>query len=109
MDLRHLRHGLATRTREWTSTRELLIGCAPDGQAERNRLVLLPNTTTWTHQDAFTVTVMVTRADYLAGSLSRLQPWLAEGISRRQWERRRRKIAALTRAPAPTSSAVTRA
>jgi hypothetical protein len=43
--------------------------------------------------DAFTVTVMVTtRAEYLAGSLSRRQPWLAEGISRRQWERRRRKI-----------------
>src|SRR5262245_32156631 len=43
---------------------------------------------------------MVTRAEYLAGSLSRRQPWLAEGISRRQWERRRRKITALESAPA---------
>jgi predicted transcriptional regulator len=42
---------------------------------------------------AFAVIVMVTRAEYLAGSFSRLQPWLAEGISRRTWERRRRKIA----------------
>ena len=50
--------------------------------------------------DAFTVTVMVTRAEYLAGSLSRRQPWLAEGISRRQWERRRRKITAVESAPA---------
>jgi hypothetical protein len=30
-----------------------------------------------------------TRAQYEAGSLSRTQPWLAEGIGRRQWERRR--------------------
>lgn len=30
-----------------------------------------------------------TRAEYLAGSLSKTQPWLAEGISRRTWERRR--------------------
>jgi hypothetical protein len=50
--------------------------------------------------DSFTVTVMVTRAEYLAGSLSRRQPWLAEGISRRQWERRRRKIKAVESAPA---------
>jgi predicted transcriptional regulator len=49
---------------------------------------------------AFAVIVMVTRAEYLAGSFSRLQPWLAEGISRRQWERRRRKITAATNAPA---------
>jgi len=46
---------------------------------------------------------MVTRAEYLAGSFSRLQPWLAEGISRRQWERRRRKITA----PAASQRAVT--
>jgi hypothetical protein len=38
---------------------------------------------------------MATRAEYLAGSLSRQQPWLAEGLSRRQWERRRRKITAV--------------
>jgi predicted transcriptional regulator len=44
------------------------------------------------------VTVMK-RAEYLAGSLSRQQPWLEEGISRRTWERRRRKIA-VTGAPA---------
>jgi hypothetical protein len=49
--------------------------------------------------DAFTVTVMVTRAEYLARSLSRRQPWVAEGISRRQWERRRRKITAVESAP----------
>ena len=42
---------------------------------------------------------MLTRAEYLARSLSRQQPWLTEGISRRQWERRRRKNAA-TSAPA---------
>jgi hypothetical protein len=34
---------------------------------------------------------MVTRAEYLDRSLSRRQPWLAYGISRRTWERRRRK------------------
>src|ERR1700722_20675275 len=33
---------------------------------------------------------MVTRAEYLARSLSKRQPWLAEGISRRRWERRQR-------------------
>ena len=52
---------------------------------------------------AFAVIVMVTRAEYLAGSFSRLQPWLAEGISRRQWERRRRKITA----PSASQRAVT--
>jgi predicted transcriptional regulator len=52
---------------------------------------------------------MVTRAEYLAGSFSRLQPWLAEGISRRQWERRRRKITAATSAPAASPRAVTSA
>jgi hypothetical protein len=31
------------------------------------------------------------RAQYLAASLSRTQPWKAEGISRSTWERRRRK------------------
>src|SRR5215471_20635045 len=36
---------------------------------------------------------MATREEYLAGSLSQLKPWLAEGISRRQWERRRRALA----------------
>src|ERR1700736_3763923 len=41
---------------------------------------------------AFEVTTMVTRSEYLAASFSRLQPWLAEGISRRTWERRRREI-----------------
>ncbi len=30
-----------------------------------------------------------TRAEYLGGSLARLQPWKAEGISRRTWYRRR--------------------
>ena len=58
---------------------------------------------------AFAVIVMVTRAEYLAGSFSRLQPWLAEGISRRQWERRRRKITAATGGPAATPSAATSA
>jgi hypothetical protein len=29
------------------------------------------------------------RAEYLAASLSQTKPWLAEGISRRTWERRR--------------------
>lgn len=43
---------------------------------------------------------MVTREEYLARSLSKMQPWLAEGISRRQWERRRRKITANVQAPA---------
>jgi hypothetical protein len=43
---------------------------------------------------------MVTREEYLAGSLSRRQPWLALGISRRQWERRRRReITAVESAP----------
>jgi hypothetical protein len=32
----------------------------------------------------------VTRAEYLAKSLSRMQPWEAEGVSRRTWERRRK-------------------
>jgi DNA-binding transcriptional ArsR family regulator len=58
---------------------------------------------------AFAVIVMVTRAEYLAGSFSRIQPWLAEGISRRQWERRRRKITAATSAPAASPRAVTSA
>lgn len=31
----------------------------------------------------------IDRASYEASSLSKLQPWLAEGISRRTWERRR--------------------
>jgi hypothetical protein len=30
------------------------------------------------------------RADYEAGSLSRIKPWQAQGISRRTWERRRK-------------------
>ena len=52
---------------------------------------------------------MVTRAEYLAGSLSRRKPWAAEGIGRRQWERRRRNIAAATSAPAASSPAITSA
>lgn len=51
---------------------------------------------------------MVTRAEYLAKSLSRLEPWLAEGISRRTWERRRRKDAA-TGAPAASPPALSSA
>ncbi|MNT72296.1 hypothetical protein D3C72_2108800 [compost metagenome] len=35
------------------------------------------------------------RKSYEAASLSKLQPWLAEGISRRTWERRR--VASLSR------------
>ena len=52
---------------------------------------------------------MVTRSEYLAASFSRLQPWLAEGISRRTWERRRRNITAVPSAPAASSPAVTSA
>jgi hypothetical protein len=51
---------------------------------------------------------MITRAEYLAASFSRTQPWLAEGISRRQWERRRKKTAATT-APPTSQRAVTNA
>ena len=51
---------------------------------------------------------MVTRSEYLAASFSRLQPWLAEGISRRTWERRRRNIT-VTSAPAASPPAVTSA
>jgi hypothetical protein len=42
----------------------------------------------------------MTRVEYLDRSLSRQQPWLEEGISRRTWERRQRKskIATGTRA-----------
>ena len=35
---------------------------------------------------------VVQRTQYLAECLSRVRPWEAEGISRRTWERRRRKI-----------------
>ena len=38
---------------------------------------------------------MVTRAEYLARSVSRRKPWLAQGISRRTWERRQHKINAV--------------
>jgi hypothetical protein len=31
------------------------------------------------------------RADYLASALTTIKPWMAEGISRRTWERRRRR------------------
>lgn len=31
----------------------------------------------------------ISRAEYLDRSLSRLQPWISQGISRRTWERRR--------------------
>jgi hypothetical protein len=34
------------------------------------------------------------RVEYLATSLSRSEPWIAEGISRRTWERRRAKAVA---------------
>ncbi len=37
---------------------------------------------------------MVARSEYIARSLSRRQPWLSEGISRRTWERRRRRESA---------------
>ena len=43
---------------------------------------------------------MVTRLEYIAGSLSTLKPWLTDGISRRQWERRRLKITGVANAPA---------
>jgi predicted transcriptional regulator len=43
---------------------------------------------------AFAVTLMATRAEYLAGSLSQLKPWRAEGITRRTFERRRARAAA---------------
>ena len=36
----------------------------------------------------------VSRAEYLAKSLSRLKPWETEGVSRRTWERRRKKAVA---------------
>jgi lambda repressor-like predicted transcriptional regulator len=49
---------------------------------------------------------MSTRSEYLAAALSRRQPWLAEGISRRTWERRRRTITAVTSAPAASPAAV---
>jgi DNA-binding transcriptional ArsR family regulator len=48
----------------------------------------------------------VPRAEYLARSLSRRQPWVAEGISRRQWERRR-KMPSATSAPAASPPAIT--
>jgi hypothetical protein len=55
----------------------------------------------------FAVAAMpVPRAEYLARSLSRRQPWVAEGISRRQWERRR-KMPSATSAPAASPPAVT--
>ena len=39
---------------------------------------------------------MKSRAEYLeANNLSRTQPWLTEGISRRTWERRRKRDASL--------------
>jgi predicted transcriptional regulator len=50
------------------------------------------------HERRCTVTSMATREEYLAQSLSRRQPWLADGIGRRQWERRRRKAASRKRA-----------
>jgi len=42
----------------------------------------------------------VTRTAYLAKALTATRPWLAEGISRRTWERRRRKAVA---SPSPTN------
>ncbi len=50
---------------------------------------------------------MTCRAEYLATSLSRLKPWLAEGISRAQWYRRRHETGAAreTSAPSPRPKA----
>jgi lambda repressor-like predicted transcriptional regulator len=53
-------------------------------------------------------TAMPTREEYLARSATRLQPWLKEGVSRRTWERRRRKITALTSTPTVSPPVVTR-
>lgn len=39
----------------------------------------------------------ISRGEYLARSLSRLKPWLAENISRRTWERRRLRDASPSR------------
>ncbi len=47
---------------------------------------------------------MKTRAEYLAGSLSRRKPWEADGISRRQWERRRKSVASTSQVPADVAS-----
>jgi hypothetical protein len=35
------------------------------------------------------------RAEYETTSLSRTKPWVAEGVSRRTWERRRKRVASL--------------
>jgi lambda repressor-like predicted transcriptional regulator len=48
---------------------------------------------------------MVTRAEYLNRSLSRRKPWLAEGISRRTWERRQHKFNAADGYKAESKSA----
>ena len=58
------------------------------------------------HFKAFGGATIRTRSEYLAAALSRRQPWLSEGISRRTWERRRRKITAVTSAPAASPAAV---
>jgi hypothetical protein len=44
-----------------------------------------------------------TREEYLAECRNKPKPWLAEGISRSTWERRRRKVATdMTQGPGPT-------
>jgi lambda repressor-like predicted transcriptional regulator len=81
MDLRHLRHGHATS--------ELLISYNHNGQ--RSEIQNPRTRITPRHESAFANDLMVTRAEYLNRSLSRRQPWLADGISRRTWERRQHK------------------
>jgi hypothetical protein len=44
----------------------------------------------------------MSRSDYEANSLSRLKPWESEGVSRRTWERRRKKAAGNEDQTAPT-------
>jgi hypothetical protein len=46
------------------------------------------------------------REQYLANALSRQQPWLAEGISRRTWERRRLKGTVASPVASPISTGV---
>ena len=48
---------------------------------------------------------VVSREEYIANSLSRIRPWEAEGVSRRTWERRRKKRVASPCHPANGSVA----
>ena len=90
---------LATWTCDTRDMRAVEILTSRMAKSSRNRLALPPRPDSMAVTDgAFAVTAMLTRAEYLARSLSRRQPWLAEGISRRQWERRRRKKASHKRA-----------